>query len=295
MARLLRPSQVPARTPQDVLRGSGQPLATPLREEMEGRLGADFSQVRVHTGGAARASAAGLGARAYTSGSHVVIGASGGDKQALAHELAHVIQQRQGAVTGTDHGDGLKVSNPSDRFERQAEAMARQVRSGTGPAEVAAPRPAGPAPVVQRLLDYENFKKGALSTKEGNQCHEFALIVSKFVDEAHADLLAGKVKGWKGQKIATFLDLLTQGKPAALVHVGNVIEERVYALMDQKEMPLPWTKQHHEAMGAVSRPDIIVRLPSGKDGLIDITSDRFRILGKGGGWPGESHVYVAEA
>lgn len=293
-ARPLRPSQVPAQAPRDVLRGSGQPLATPLREELGTRLGADLSTVRLHTGSSARASAAALGARAYTAGEHVVIG-GGADKQTLAHELAHVIQQRRGPVAGTDHGDGLKVSDPADRFERQAEAMARQAAPGTGPAETAVPRSARPAPVVQRLLDYLNFTPDALKTAEGKQCHAFALIVSKFVDEAHADLLAGKIKSWKGPKLATFLQMLNRGEPMALVHVGNVIEERVYALMDKTKMPLEWTKQSHPDMGAVSKPDIILHLDSGNDGLIDITSDRFHVLAKGGKWVGGKHVYVAEA
>ena len=108
----------------DVLIGSGQPLGASLKEEMEARLGADFSDVRVHTDDAARASAAGVGARAYTSGSHVVIGDGGADKHTLAHELTHVIQQRQGPVAGTDHGNGLKLSDPSDHDEKAAEVNA---------------------------------------------------------------------------------------------------------------------------------------------------------------------------
>ncbi|MER5275896.1 DUF4157 domain-containing protein [Streptomyces sp. NPDC002809] len=117
----------------DVLARSGRPLDAPLRQEMESRLGADFSEVRIHEGSAARASAAGVGARAYTSGNHVVIGDSGGDKHTLAHELTHVIQQRQGAVSGTDNGNGLSVSDPGDRFEREAEANAHRVMSGPAP------------------------------------------------------------------------------------------------------------------------------------------------------------------
>ena len=124
---LARPSAVPARPGQDVLRGPGQPLAVPLREEMEVRLGADFSGVRVHTGDAARASAAGVGARAYTAGNHVVIGDGGADKHTLAHELTHVIQQRQGPVAGTDHGGGFKVSDPFDAYEKAAEVNAARV------------------------------------------------------------------------------------------------------------------------------------------------------------------------
>ncbi|MDJ1643042.1 eCIS core domain-containing protein [Streptomyces pakalii] len=115
----------------DVLRAPGRPLDTPLREEMESRLGSDFSDVRLHTDSAARASAAEVGARAYTSGSHVVIGDGGGDKHTLAHELTHVIQQRQGPVAGTDNGSGLSVSDPGDRFEREAEANAVRVMRRT--------------------------------------------------------------------------------------------------------------------------------------------------------------------
>jgi len=117
----------------DVLRAGGRPLDDGIRTEMEARLGADFSDVRIHTDSAARASAAEIGARAYTSGDHVVIGAGGADKHTLAHELTHVIQQRSGPVAGTDHGDGLTVSDPNDRFERAAEANARQVTSGAQP------------------------------------------------------------------------------------------------------------------------------------------------------------------
>ncbi|MFD3941325.1 DUF4157 domain-containing protein [Streptomyces sp. NPDC058579] len=143
----------------DVLRGPGRPLDNATRTDMESRLGADFSDVRLHTGGAAKASAAEVGARAYTSGNHVVIGDGGGDAHTLAHELTHVIQQRQGPVSGTDNGNGLAVSDPSDRFEREAEANAHAVMSRPAPqasADVqrsAAPETAGAAEApVQRTL-----------------------------------------------------------------------------------------------------------------------------------------------
>lgn len=126
-----------------VLRSGGQPLDGPSRTDMEARFGADFSDVRIHTDAAARASAAQLGAAAYTSGSHIVAGPSGIDRHTLAHELTHVLQQRSGPVAGTDRGDGLRVSDPSDRFEREAETTARRVMSG--PAKTSAPEAASPA------------------------------------------------------------------------------------------------------------------------------------------------------
>jgi hypothetical protein len=144
----------------DVLRTSGRSLDDATRTDMEARLGADFSDVRIHDDSAARASAAEIGARAYTSGSHVVIGVGGTDRHTLAHELTHVIQQRQGPVAGTDNGSGLRVSDPSDRFEREAEANATRVMAGPAAASQAtptepAPAEARPSAAVQRAIGLE--------------------------------------------------------------------------------------------------------------------------------------------
>ncbi|WP_106973395.1 MULTISPECIES: DUF4157 domain-containing protein [Streptomyces] len=143
---------------QSVLRSSGRPLDEASRLDMEARLGADFRDVRVHTGPAAAASAAEVGARAYTSGNHVVLGSGGHDRHTLAHELTHVIQQRQGPVAGTDNGGGLRISDPSDRFEREAEATATRVLRGPAPGEPRAAQPgdtgavSGPAAVQRTTL-----------------------------------------------------------------------------------------------------------------------------------------------
>ncbi|MFI2351760.1 hypothetical protein ACH492_33090 [Streptomyces sp. NPDC019443] len=53
--------------------------------------------------------------------------------------MTHVIQQRQGPVAGADNGAGPRISDPSDRFEQEAEASARRVMSGA-PVQ-RAPRP----------------------------------------------------------------------------------------------------------------------------------------------------------
>ncbi len=159
--------------------GGGSPLARDVREDMEARLGADFSDVRVHTGGTAASSAAAVGAQAYTVGNDVVFGAGTFDttstagKTMLAHELTHVVQQRSGPVSGTPTGDGISVSDPGDRFEREAEANAVRVMwAPASPPEVnTAPAPGQPsgarrdpggagghpaaAPTVQRTLDVD--------------------------------------------------------------------------------------------------------------------------------------------
>ncbi|TQF07781.1 DUF4157 domain-containing protein [Kitasatospora acidiphila] len=141
----------------DVLRTSGAPLAQPVRQDMEEKLGADFSDVRLHTDTAAQRSAVELGAHAYTSGNHIVSGPGTLDRETLAHELFHVVQQRRGPVAGTDTGGGLRVSDPGDRHEREAEAVAKRVVSGNAPSlGHAEASPSGAATGhVQRLVGFE--------------------------------------------------------------------------------------------------------------------------------------------
>lgn len=110
--------------------GGGRGLESGTLQLMGERLGHDFSDVRVHTSGAAEQSAASFGATAYTTGRDIVFGSGayqpGTDRgdHLLAHELTHVAQQSQGPVAGTPQGSGVSVSDPSDEFERAAEANA---------------------------------------------------------------------------------------------------------------------------------------------------------------------------
>jgi hypothetical protein len=76
-------------------RDSGRPLATATRARLEPLLGADLGSVRVHEGERADAAASAVGASAFALGEHVVIAAGARDEALLAHELAHVVQQRQ--------------------------------------------------------------------------------------------------------------------------------------------------------------------------------------------------------
>ncbi|MFJ4704520.1 DUF4157 domain-containing protein [Streptomyces anulatus] len=137
----------------DVISSGGSPLDTDTRTDMESRMGADFSDVRVHHDSAAHESAKGVGAHAYTVGNNVVFQRDAYDpgspqgRTTLAHELTHVIQQRNGPVEGTEAPGGIRVSDPSDRFEREAVANADRVLSDPAPETAPAPAPVAPAPV----------------------------------------------------------------------------------------------------------------------------------------------------
>lgn len=130
--------------------GGGSALAPDVQAEMSSRLGHDFSDVRVHNDSAAHESAKSVNAQAYTVGSNVVFqrdkfdtGSTAG-KTMLAHELTHVVQQRSGPVDGTPSAGGIKVSDPSDRFEQEAAANADRV--------MAAPLPTTSGPEVQTAV-----------------------------------------------------------------------------------------------------------------------------------------------
>jgi hypothetical protein len=144
-------------------RGGGEPLDKGTRAEMEAGLGHDFGGVRVHTGPAAAASAKAVQAHAYTVGDEIVFDSgryapsTSEGRHRLAHELTHVVQQRSGPVEGTDAGNGVAISNPSDRFEQAAEASARQVSSGLQ-AEGGAPTVQTGSPSVQRQAAEEEEK-----------------------------------------------------------------------------------------------------------------------------------------
>jgi hypothetical protein len=79
----------------DVLRRPGKPLDDDSRAFFEPRFGCDFSQVRVHDDASAARSAQAIAASAYTVGRHIVLAdPRAADRGLLAHELAHVVQQR---------------------------------------------------------------------------------------------------------------------------------------------------------------------------------------------------------
>ena len=151
--------------------GGGSPLAPDVKGEMESRLGHDFSDVRVHNDSQAHESARSVNAHAYTVGSNVVFQRDSFDpsssegKTMLAHELTHVVQQRSGPVDGTSTGGGIKVSDPSDRFEREASANAERAMSAPAPAAQLSASPAA----VQRdeaPAEEEDVAQGSFVQRE---------------------------------------------------------------------------------------------------------------------------------
>ncbi len=118
------------------LRDGGQPLPESVRAFFEPRFGHDFSEVRVHLGGAAEQSTRDVNANAYTMGHNIVFGTSQyapgtiDGRRLIAHELTHVVQQRRA-------GYSPLLDPPASTPEREAAAVAESAASGAQQAQAA--------------------------------------------------------------------------------------------------------------------------------------------------------------
>ncbi|MEV0742397.1 DUF4157 domain-containing protein [Streptomyces sp. NPDC050549] len=136
----------------DAVGSPGRPLEPRILQRAEQAYRMDFGHVRVHSGPVARRSAEELGALAYTTGSHIVLGGGRVDDEVMYEEVDHVRQQALGPVPGTLNGTGEKVSHPDDPFERSAGANGRKLARGAAP-DLALPGAAAAAGAVQRSAD----------------------------------------------------------------------------------------------------------------------------------------------
>ena len=147
MRTLSRPRRVSPAAPR-FNAAAGRPLDRATRSLMESRFKADFAAVRVHTGTEAARAAASLSAAAFTTGPHIVFGASprapdsAHGRALLTHELAHVVQQQRGVA----HTDA--VSRAGDTDERAA---------GDAAAQVAAARTPGPLPAAMSGIQRQSL------------------------------------------------------------------------------------------------------------------------------------------
>jgi hypothetical protein len=139
-----------------VLASPGEPLATADRQRFEARLGHSLAHVRVHRDALAAASADAVSASAYTVGSHIVWGHGPGPgsrahEWTLAHELAHVVQQRHGVRV-----DAIPIGAPGADHERAADRTAHHLLRGW----MAPPPPTAPLQLARQprltIVDVES-------------------------------------------------------------------------------------------------------------------------------------------
>jgi len=121
---------------RDVISSTGRSLDGSIQRAMEDRMGDSFGDVRIHTGSTAAEACESINARAFTVGNHIAFNSGEYDpsspegQHVLAHELAHVRQQNQGAVSMLPQEDMELEVDPDPALEREAEETAQQVMKG---------------------------------------------------------------------------------------------------------------------------------------------------------------------
>jgi hypothetical protein len=148
-----------AHTPEDITSRirqapAGRPLESTVQRRLEGALDTSLSDVRVHTDRASDGMARDINARAFATGSDIYFRSGEyrpNDRSGLetiAHEVVHTTQQ-SGGSSGTRIGR-MHLSDPNDRDEREASAIASKIVRGTDAgAEVA---PSGEARIARATV-----------------------------------------------------------------------------------------------------------------------------------------------
>lgn len=195
---------------------SGGAGAVPYQQEMEQSFGEDFSGVESHVGQASPMED--LGARAAARGEQVAFADASPDKEDVAHELTHVVQQRRGdqAVQGLS---GL--SSPGDASEREASEVAPRAAAGEQVDVQAAPTGA-----IGRTGDEDESESGS-TPSTGTDSSEGSDACS---DEGLGDLfdaISGQYSQILGEQIAAVQhlgeDAAEQDPPPAWVSVAIAV------------------------------------------------------------------------
>jgi hypothetical protein len=210
--------------------GGGSALPGEVRGKMEAAFTTDFSAVRVHHD----AAAAGIGARAFTSGAniHFAPGELAPDTHAgqalIGHELAHVVQQAEGRVAAPAQAKGVAL-NADPALETEADHLGERAARGevvrSGPVAVGATAAAVQAKTItvlnfDRLADQIHKAVDGLGTDEEavysaltaleHDASNIAALEAAY--KKHGDLRADLDDDFSGSELAYVKSLLT---PAA--------------------------------------------------------------------------------
>lgn len=144
------PQTVP-RSVHEVLHSTGKPLDEGTRDWMEPRFAEDLSDVKIHADARAAQSARDVNAAAYTVGRDVIFGDGRYEPQTttgrelLAHELTHVVQQREHSTPS----GSLEIGRDAGS-EHEADHVGHEVAHGGFVASIANSGPVVSRQILQR-------------------------------------------------------------------------------------------------------------------------------------------------
>jgi hypothetical protein len=243
----------------------GSPLPTGVRNAMEPRFGASFSNVRVHTGESAAQQSASLNANAFTVGEHIFFGRdkfqpqSDAGRHLIAHELTHTIQQgtaiQRDAISVHEHvapqvqGDWFGIPSPREYFANKAANI---------PGFTLLTVVIGFNPITNARVERSagNILRGAIQLIPGG----------KFITDAlDAHGIFDKVSAWASQQFETIKDIAS----GIWQDIENFIKG--FSITDLAHPGDLWDRAKAIVMRPIDR--IIAFATALKDGIIKLVKD----------------------
>src|SRR5262249_36761681 len=155
--------QVSEELPRQIEAAATESRAPPTEQRAfyEGRLGHDFSAVRIHAGPAAAAAASSVQAQAFTHGRDIYFGQNfyqphaPAGQRLIAHELAHTVQQRPNVIArrgleGPAGGTAIRSDGATSPPQAPAPSSAHVPPGPTGAFDGGRPAGAPPPPAPVR-------------------------------------------------------------------------------------------------------------------------------------------------
>ncbi|MGX5820951.1 eCIS core domain-containing protein [Chitinophaga lutea] len=178
----------------------GSPLPRGAAREMSAAFGRDFGNVRIHTDAAAQTAAKQLGAQAFTYRGNIYFAkgkydpASKEGKWLLAHELTHVVQQRNGEEA-LQKKDVAEISTPVPKGMTVEKDDAGDVTGATGTMSgmkvIILPDTTGPVPAGksgETKIDYSSKTPDSWESSNGK-------TISKIIGKAGVEVTLQTIYG----------------------------------------------------------------------------------------------------
>jgi Domain of unknown function (DUF4157)/Bacterial EndoU nuclease len=230
-----------------------------LRGQMESSMGANFGDVKIN---ANSSKASEMGALAFAQGNELHFapgqfnpGTKAG-QELIGHELAHVVQQREGRVQATGHEGGMAV-NTDHRLEAEADAMgakaAAQMKTATvgQQAEVAS---IGGGSVLQKA---EDPKKPQLEAYRGAAVNKAGRVSAPADQYAIAKTTGVNVRSKPDGNLPAIgklrynesVHIVAKDKTGAFYFVTGSVIGWINANFVATDMPDPLATLHHITEG----------------------------------------------
>jgi hypothetical protein len=277
-------------------RGSGSPLPHDVRASMEPRFGADFSGVRVHTGGEADQLNRQLSAQAFTRGHDIYMAAGKyapgtlAGNRLLAHELTHVVQQcpetgqTGGPVVQRDDGYTKDPEFRRRLAKRRMAIMGDEEEGETGTEPLPGSKAQENRPQAYTGSDLAAKEKAAARLASVLNPRRMAIVNAK----AHTRVVRGSLTGDADQRARQ----INKSRMQTLYNKGDVIplEDNDSLHAKDKGGKVVWYRVKKGAANEYiraekvllgARPDVEGMEKKGEDGKVE---KAFGVLG----WAGEA-------